>query len=84
MVLAHRPTVRPSGGATGGCTAPARLRAGTAMVDGAPKDQPKKITWAGEVLSAGAIPSEVLRIATGCNEADGSSILLGFQDKSDL
>jgi hypothetical protein len=48
------------------------------------KAQPKKIARAGEVLSAGAIPSEVLRIATGSNEADGSSNFLGFQDKSDL
>jgi hypothetical protein len=48
------------------------------------KAQPKKIARAGEVLSAGAIPSEVLRIATGSNEADGSSSFLGFQDKSDL
>ena len=53
------------------------------MVDGAQKAQPNKIAWAGEFLSAGAIPSEVLRIATGSNEADGSSSFLGFLDKSD-
>ena len=54
------------------------------MVDGAQKAQPKKIAWAGEVLNAGAIPSEVLRIATGPNGRDDSSSPLGDQDNSDL
>jgi hypothetical protein len=68
----------------GKCSTPRGLRQLPQWVDGAPKTQPKKITWAGEVLSAGAIPSEVLRMATGPNERDDSSSLLGDQDNSDL